>query len=455
LLARLGKSLDALGTGPVDLPERQRTLRATAEWSIALLDDAEKQMLATLSVFVEGWTLAAAVHVSGLTEDRTLDLIDALARHSLVKVEAADAGPRFRMLQAIQELAAERLAASAERAVVERRHAEHFGALVEKTDWPVERQAEWAERLRAEEANLETAIRWFFAHDIARLPYIFRILWLFWQMRDGMPEGRAWSQELQRRADELNDRGKTELLLISAVTAADVGDDEGALTALEGLKRLEERIDDPYLESAAQLAISWAVPLRGDFDGALQAASKALDGFRQQNVPFKGWAALTVGLLEATLGRDDAARTHLTEANELGSRFGNHWLESSARAQLASLAVRAGRLEEARALLVDSVHASEDAKLSTQTVTFSLVAFARLALAQGDARRAATALGAADGLRKRVGLRAWPSMRRGEEELVDRVVHGLDPEAFEHAFADGSKLNRREAVALVASSERD
>ena len=219
-------------------------------------------MLATLSVFIEGWTLAAAVHVSGLTEDRTLDLIDALARHSLVKVEATDAEPRFRMLQAIQELAAERLAASAERADVERRHAEHFGALVEKTDWPVERQAEWAERLRAEEANLATAIRWFFAHDIARLPYIFRILWLFWQMRDGMPEGRAWSQELQRRADELNDRAKTELLLISAVTAAEVGDDEGALAALEGIERLEDRIDDPYLESAAQLAISWAVPLR-------------------------------------------------------------------------------------------------------------------------------------------------------------------------------------------------
>ena len=136
LLARLGKSLDDLGTGPVDLPERQRTLRATVEWSIGLLGDAEKQMLATLSVFVEGWTLAAAVDVSGLTEDRTLDLIDALAGHSLVNVEAADVEPRFRMLQFIRELAAERLAARADRADVERRHAEHFGALVENADWP-------------------------------------------------------------------------------------------------------------------------------------------------------------------------------------------------------------------------------------------------------------------------------------------------------------------------------
>ena len=81
---------------------------------------------------------------------------------------------------------------------------------------------------------------------------------------------------------------------------------------------------------------------------------------RRQDVPFKGWAALTVGLLEMMLGRDDAARAHLTEANELGGQFGNHWLESSARTQLASLAVRAGQLEEARALLVDSVNASEE-----------------------------------------------------------------------------------------------
>ena len=88
LLGRLARSLDALGQGPTDLPERQRTLRATVEWSIGLLDDAERKMLATLSVFVEGWTIEAAVHVSDLTEERTLDLLDALVRHSLVSVDS-------------------------------------------------------------------------------------------------------------------------------------------------------------------------------------------------------------------------------------------------------------------------------------------------------------------------------------------------------------------------------
>ncbi len=57
LLSRLGSRLDALGTGPVDLPERQRTLRATVEWSVGLLDEGTLDMLATLSVFVEGCTV--------------------------------------------------------------------------------------------------------------------------------------------------------------------------------------------------------------------------------------------------------------------------------------------------------------------------------------------------------------------------------------------------------------
>ena len=449
LLARLGSSLDALGTGPVDLPERQRTLRATVEWSFGLLDDAEQHMLATLSIFVDGWTVEAAAHVSGLTDDRTLDLLDSLAGHSLVSVDATDVGPRFRMLAAIRELGAERLAAGTDLADVERRHAEYFRALVEDADWPGERQAEWAERLRTEEGNLGVAIRWFFTHDIAPLPHLFRTLWLFWQMRDRMPEGRAWTQELLLRADALEDRAQAELLLSSAVTAAEVGDDDSAQAAVEGLERLEGRIDDPFLESAARLAVSWVLPIVDDFDGALQAASTALDGFRRQNEPFMAWAALTVGLLEMTLGRPDAAREHLTVANELGGQFGNKWLESAARAELASLAVRAGQLEDARTLLVESVDASKDTELSTQTVTFSLVACAQLALAEGDVRRAAMALGAADGLRQRAGLRAWPSMRRDEAELATRVAQEVDPDVFKDAFAAGSELNQREAIALV------
>ena len=260
-------------------------------------------MLATLSIFVDGWTIDAATRVSDLTEDRTLDLLDALAGHSLVNVDATDAGPRFRMLVSVREFAAERLAASADLADVARRHADYFGALVESADLPAERQAEWAERMRTEEGNLRIAIRWFFTHDIAPLPHIFRVLWLYWQMRDRLPEGRAWIDELLLRADALDDRAQAELWLTSAVTAVEVGDDDSALAAYEAIQQLEGRIDDPYLECASQLAFSWILPIVDDFDGSLRAASTALAGFRQQNEPFVAFAALTVGMLEMMFGR--------------------------------------------------------------------------------------------------------------------------------------------------------
>jgi len=449
LLARLGSRLDSLGTGPVDLPERQRTLRATVEWSFGLLDEAEQQMLATLSIFVDGWTLEAAVHVSGLGDDRTLDLLDALAGHSLMLVGTNTLGECFRMLASVQELAAERLAAGPDLADVQRRHAEYFGALVENADWPAERQAEWAERLRIEEGNLRVAIRWFFTHDISPLPHLFRILYLFWQLRDRLPEGRAWIDELRDTADRLDHGAQAELLLISAITAVEVGDDDSALAAMEGIEGLEGSLDDPSLASAAKLALSWVLPIGDDLDGALQAAATALDGFRRLDDPYMAWAAFTVGLLELNLGRDDAARAHLTEAHELGRRFGNTWLVSSAQTQLASLAVSTGHLDEARKLVVASVDAGADTDLSTQTLTFSLVAYARLVLAEGDAQRATTALGAADGLRQTVRLQAWPSMRRSETELVDRVRRDIDPGTFDAAFASGSRFDRRDAISLV------
>jgi hypothetical protein len=265
-------------------------------------------------------------------------------------------------------------------------------------------------------------------------------------MRGRMPEGRAWIAEVQRRADDLDDRARAELLFTSAVTAVEVGDDESALAAVDGLRRLDGRMEEPYLESAAQLAISWILPLVDDFEGALRLASSALAGFRRLDEPFMAFAALTVGGVAAALRRDDEARAGLREALDLGGQFDNDWLRSTARSQLAFLAARTGRIDEARSLLVDSVEADD---VSTLPLTYALVAAARLAEAGGDAGRAATALGAAEGIRRAGGLRAWPSTRREEAQLVTRVARQLGAAAYEAAFTAGAELRHREAVELV------
>jgi ATP/maltotriose-dependent transcriptional regulator MalT len=192
-----------------------------------------------------------------------------------------------------------------------------------------------------------------------------RVLWPFWQMHDRMTEGRQWIDELRARADSLDEHARAEVLFTWAVTAVEVGDDVGALAAMDAIEQLERPVDDPHLESALQLAVAWTLPIRDDFDGALAAASAALDDFRRRDEPFVAFAELTVGMLEACLGRPDSAGAHLEHVDVLGTRYGNNWLQASARTQLASLAVSAGELETARTLLGRAVEAIAGTYLST------------------------------------------------------------------------------------------
>jgi predicted ATPase len=152
LLDRLAASLDSLGTGAVDLPERQRTLRATVQWSIGLLDDAERSLLEVTAVFADGWTIQAASAVAGLDEDRALELSEAQARHSLVYLDSTGLGPRSRMLETVREFVAEQLALRPDAAEIGRRHADYYRTLAEQADRPLRGSGrrEWMDRLRVE-----------------------------------------------------------------------------------------------------------------------------------------------------------------------------------------------------------------------------------------------------------------------------------------------------------------
>jgi predicted ATPase len=451
LLGRLARSLDALGTGAVDLPERQRTLRATVEWSVDLLDGAERSLLEVAAVFVDGWTVEAAAQVAGLDDDRALDLTEALARHSLIHLDPAGDGPRPRMLETIRAFVAERLAARPDAAEIHCRHAGYYRALAEQADRPLRGagQRGGCERLDAEEGNLAAAVRWHLAHDTGPLPHLFRVLWLFWFLRDHLGEARAWVGQLLPAAGSFDLQAQAELAWTAAATGVEVGDDEAALAAREHLAPLLDGIGDPYLRAVSQLVMAWTSGIVGDFDGALQGALVSVEQLRGQDEPF--WTALaayTAGLVEMTVGRYDDALRHLTEMRDLAERFDNPWLAAVSRVYLGILAAAQGRPEEARAPMDDGLELSLAAR-STRSVTLCLAAFARLEFVDGDPGRTALLAGAAEGLRRRAGLRAWPLMRRGEAEMVAQVRQALGPDRFDQVFGAGSRFSQQEAVAAV------
>jgi predicted ATPase/class 3 adenylate cyclase len=451
LLDRLATSLDALGTGAVDLPERQRTLRATVDWSVDLLEEAERSLLEDAAIFVDGWTLQAAAQVAGLDEDQALDLSEALARQSLIHLDRTELGSRLRMPGTVREFVAERLGARPDLAEVQRRHADHYRALAERADRPLRGvgDGEWLERLEAEAGNLAAAVGWYLAHDPGPLPHLFRVLWMFWEARDHLGEARAWVERLLPAADALDLQARAELAWTALVTADEVGDDQAVLAARDRLGPLLAGIDDPFLQAVSELAMAWTAPVVGDLDAALRGALASLEQLRGQDEPFwTGLALGTAGMVETSVGRHDDAQRHLREARDLAERFDYAWLAAWSRVLLGTLAVVQGRLEEARALLEEALGLSLAAH-STRSVTLCLAAFARLALAAGDAERAALVAGAAEGLRERVGLRALMLLRRPEAELVVQVRRALGADRFEEVFAAGARLTQQEAVAAV------
>jgi hypothetical protein len=82
-------------------------------------------------------------------------------------------------------------------------------------------------------------------------------------------------------------------------------------------------------------------------------------------------------------------------------------------------------------------------------VTLCLAGYAWLAFSDGDPEQAARLEGAAEGLRRRVGLAAWPHLRKVEAELVAQVRQRLGAALFDQAFTVGSGLTQQQAVAMV------
>jgi predicted ATPase/DNA-binding SARP family transcriptional activator len=450
LLVRLSASLDALGKGAVDLPERQRTLRATAEWSVSLLDGAERNLLEAAAVFVDGWTLQAAAAVAGLDEYRTVELLEALSKHSLIDV--SEFGARSRMLETVRAFMAERLAARPDAADIRRRHAEYYRALAEQADRPLDSaySSGWLERLQAEAGNLTAAMRWYLDHDRRPLPHLFfRVLWLFWAWGEFKDQARAWLGQVIPADGPLDLRARAELTWAAAAISVFTSDDPTALAACERLEPLIAASEDPFLHALSQLAVGWRLSNAGDLGGAAREVAGALETLRGQRAPFfTHMAAFTLASIETALGRYDDAARDLGQARDAAEKNGGHWFATGGRVRLAILDVKRGRLEEGRRLLAEALELGQ-AIGSPTLVALCLAGYAQLAFAAGEPELAATLEGAAQGLRQRAGMSVWAFVRPVEAQFVGDVRQRLGTERFDQLLRAGSVLPQQEAIATV------
>ena len=133
IAAHLHDHLRVLPGGPRTAPSRQATLRASFEWSHALLTPGEQALLRQLSVFAGGFDIEAVLAVCPAA---TIGLLAALTDRSLIAVDdyGGQPEPRYRMLETIRQYAAEHLAQAGEADQVHTRHRDHYLNLAEAAE---------------------------------------------------------------------------------------------------------------------------------------------------------------------------------------------------------------------------------------------------------------------------------------------------------------------------------
>ena len=202
LLARLDRRLQVLTGGARDLPERQRTLRSTMEWSYDLLDATEQQLFRQLSVFVGGCTLEVGEAVCAPLPDEAEQVLERVAslidKSLLQQIEQIGEEPRLTMLETMREYGLERLRESGEAQMCQRAHALYYLALAEEAELHLKGalQVQWWKRLEREIENLRAALAWLVEEGEGELALrLSGALGWFWNIRGYWSEGRRWLEE--------------------------------------------------------------------------------------------------------------------------------------------------------------------------------------------------------------------------------------------------------------------
>lgn len=491
LRARLGDRLRLLRSAARDAPLRQQTLRATIEWSHALLDRREREVLRRLAVFRAGFSLESAQQVAaagGLDEWDALDGLTALADRSLVQVTPSEP-PRYRLLETVRMFALERLAEAGEGEDARQRHgaalARCAGELLR--DYWTDSDTGWLRRVAQDRDDLAAAFEAACGrHDVEVAALTGELL--------------LWSSQIE--AVRLGVRARKEALrallaLASGATAARIwnGLARFPTIALEGLPRSEvarERLRawrdcaDPLQVCLALHSLAIDCARNRDREGTSQALAEA------RTLAQPGWpprlAAWTAGdelsVVKLEGDRDRYGPT-AQRALELAIAAGSQRLAARARSALADVALLAGEFDAARAMAesavaeLQSLDMPVDLVLAMSNLAHALLMsgelqaarevlarslplawrhelagyqfdhLAMLELLSGRPERAAVLLGYGDSVYQGAGTRRQANEARLADQARQRLAEALGPDESERLVAQGASLSAEGARALA------
>jgi predicted ATPase/class 3 adenylate cyclase len=515
MLGRFGNRLKLLTGGARDLPERQRTLRSTIEWSYGLLGEGEKVLFARLSVFAGGRTLEAIEAICNAEGELPVDVLDGLGSlvdENLLKQEEGVGGePRFVMLETIHEFAREKLQESDEGEDIRRLHAEYFLALAEEAEPAVEgaEQDTWIERLETEHDNIRAALSWSLEQrgDADSGLRMGAALGEFWYLRGYVGEGRrrldealakpGWSSVAARggaltrvswlaylqgdldRAVEASEEGlrldgvellrsgsgdnlAAELMRTLGIAVSgqsifgsipDRGNSDRAIELYEKSLAIDREAGNARGAAVSLFCLGDELKGRGDFGRALEIYEEAMRQCRESGDP-----TLLASIL-AHVGYTFMLQGDLERAMAVGEEAAAMLREQEHRFYLAEVLYTLGWVallqsnhKRAKSLYEESLQLCLDVG-DKIAVPGCLEALACAAAARGEAERVATLFGSAQALREATGYREASAEQALREPYLGVARSQLEEAAWQEVWAEGRAMTLDEVISYALEEE--
>ena len=468
LLARLDDRMSVLTAGPRDLPERQRTLRNTLDWSFGLLSADEKALFARLGVFAGTFGLPAAEAVCGDADPaeqpgRTMDTLSSLVDSSLVRPEPHEDEPRFSLLETIRAYALDRLRESGDWQDVHDRHAAYFLSLADPADAELHGagQLAWLNRLEIRRGNLNAALSWLTDTDqLGAALHLIWTTWRFWWLHGHAGELGRHVDEVLAKSASLPPRQRA-LALSAAGFVQFAGGDQARA------RRLLKQSLPLYRQAGDRLGMGLTAAALGHLLAARHEAPLAIDLLEQTLIQLREMAGeeltapervqyqLDVALASNFLGQikldqEDHQRAAelftdgLTAARSAADRF-------TILVSLYDLALSRqarGDLSSAADLLRQGLSLAAEAG-DEPGLAYYLEALAAVAVRQDQPERAASLLAAAGALLEAKGsgwLHAYVPRAPHDDSVLAALRARTTDAAFQQAWAHGRSLTSTSAV---------
>jgi len=500
ILDKLRRPLQLLTSGPLDLPERQQTLRNAIAWSYSLLSTAEQRLFRRLSVFAGGCTLDAAEAVCDTGLDLGIDVIEGLSslvdKNLLQRVDRGTAEPRFSMLQTIREFAAEELVGSREEHVTRRAHAAYCLVVAEEgnPDLNQEERNLWLSRCDLEIDNFRLALDWLIeAREREWSTRLGVALFRFWDMREHLSEGRARLESILRMAGSEYPMDRARVTLFLGALASSQGDYAAAEKFLStGLEVYEELGHEPGIAAALnalavtardrgdyaaaqsrferslacwrvlsdQLAVARclhnlanAVKVRGDYARAIWALREASEIFEKLgDRSGAAWSMNQLGDVECALGELAKGRACYERALVAFRDAQDPWGTGRSLTDLGYIHLEEGRVDEARDAFRESLEIFGNLQ-HRRGIARVLEGYATLALAGGDAAGALKLAAAASRIRHQINA----PLPRNERARLDKTMQEaralLNPRESDKAWTEGIAMSLDSATAFALMQE--